>query len=81
MRIVLTINDELLIRAKAVSRKEGKSLTVLIEEGLRLRLRKRFPAKVAPEFRLPIYQGKGGLREGVDSRSHRLLCDDAGVKT
>jgi len=52
MKITVDIDDELLIKAKAVCARERKSLTAAIEEGLRLRLR---PAALA------IYQGTGGV--------------------
>ena len=76
MKTTLDINDELLIKAKALSARERKSLTSLIEEGLRLRLRRTLP-KVAAVKRLPIYHGKGGLLKGVDARSNRALLDAA----
>jgi hypothetical protein len=40
VKTTLDIDDELLIKAKAASARERKSLTALIEEGLRLRLRR-----------------------------------------
>ena len=76
MKTTLDINDELLIKAKALSARERKSLTSLIEEGLRLRLR-RAPPKVTAAKALPIYHGKGGLLKGIDARSNRALLDAA----
>jgi len=77
MKTTLDIDDELMVRAKAASARERKSLTALIEEGLRLRLR-RPPAsgrKTRPP--IPSFAGKGGLVAGVDPLSNRSLLDAA----
>ena len=76
MKTTLDIDDELLVKAKAVSARERKSLTALIEEGLRLRLRRpdtrhRDPAPLA------IHKGRGGLVAGVNPLSNRSLLDAA----
>ncbi len=76
MKTTLDINDELLVKAKALSARERKSLTSLIEEGLRLRLRRAQP-KVTATKTLPVYHGKGGLLKGIDARSNRALLDAA----
>ncbi len=78
MKTTLDINDELLVRAKAVSAREKKSLTALIEEGLRLRLRRRLVGGVNARRTLPVYQGKGGLAKGIDPTSNRSMLDAAG---
>lgn len=77
MKTTLDIDDELLARAKALSARERKSLTRLIEEGLRLRLRglARRNRRAAPA--LVIHRGKGGMVEGVDPRSNRAMLDAA----
>ena len=77
VKTTLDIDDELLVRAKAASARERKSLTALIEEGLRLRLRRprRGSRKTPP--RIPIFAGKGGLVPGVDPLSNRSLLDAA----
>ena len=43
MKTTLDLDDELLVRAKALAAREGRSLTGLIEDGLRLRLRVATP--------------------------------------
>ena len=73
MKTTLDIDDELLIRAKAVSAREH---TALIEEGLRLRLR-RPPARRNSTRPLAIHHGTGGLRPGIDPLSNRSLLDAA----
>jgi hypothetical protein len=77
MKTTLDIDDELLVKAKALSARERKSLTSLIEEGLRLRLRCAGFAKRSPRVALAIYRGKGGLISGVDPLSNRSLLDAA----
>ena len=77
MKTTLNINDELLIRAKAASAREKKSLTALIEEGLQLRLRRRRAGRVSAGKSLPVYRGKGGLAPGIDPRSNRSMLDAA----
>lgn len=77
MKTTLDINDELLVKAKALSARERKSLTLLIEEGLRLRLRHASLKPTGNEKSLPIYHGKGGLLKGIDARSNRALLDAA----
>lgn len=77
MKTTLDIDDELLVKAKAVSARERKSLTSLIEEGLRLRLRRVGAPQGASPATLSIYRGKGGLKRGVDSLSNRSLLDHA----
>lgn len=78
MKTTLDIQDDLLAKAKAQAAHERRSLTALIEDGLRLRLRKpqRGPAaSKAPS--LPIHRGKGGLLPGIDPTSNRSLFDAA----
>jgi hypothetical protein len=77
MKTTLDIDDELLVKAKAASARERKSLTALIEEGLRLRLRHSGPNKRTCSKPMPIYRGKGGLVAGIDPLSNRSLLDAA----
>jgi hypothetical protein len=75
MKTTLNIDDELLVKAKAASAREHTTLTALIEEGLRLRLRRAAPPKRIK--RLAIHRGKGGLASGIDPLSNRSLLDAA----
>lgn len=80
MKTTLDIQDGLLAEAKAQAAHERRSLTSLIEDGLRLRLRKpqRGAAAAASKAtRLPVYRGKGGLLPGIDPTSNRSLFDAA----
>jgi hypothetical protein len=71
MKTTLDIDDELLIKAKAVCARERKNLTALIEEGLRLRLGGRRSAVSGRSRPFPIYRGKSGLAPGIDPTSLR----------
>jgi len=75
MKTTLDIDDALLVRAKAVSARERKSLTALIEEGLRLRLRSRQASNAGIDVKIPVFRGKGGLRPGIDPLSNRSILE------
>lgn len=75
MKTTLDINDELLVKAKAHAAREKTSLTRLIEEGLKLRLRARGTTRRTAT--LPVHHGKGGLVAGVDPLSNRSLFEAA----
>ncbi len=78
MRTTLNLNDDLARRAKEAAARERTTLTRLIEEGLRLRLRLR-PSTPAPaqEVTLPIFDGATGLASGVNPLSNESLRDAA----
>lgn len=77
MRTTLDINDDLLRRAKAQAARERTTLTKLIEEGLRLRLRGTRRQAAARPSPLPIFRGGTGLAPGIDPRSNRALLEAA----
>jgi hypothetical protein len=78
MKTTLDIDDELLVKAKALAARERSSVTALIEEGLRLRLRRRTsPSRAGGPPSLIVYRGKGGLAPGINSLSNRSLLDAA----
>ncbi|HUO19700.1 MAG TPA: DUF2191 domain-containing protein [Steroidobacteraceae bacterium] len=78
MKTTLDIDDDLLVKAKAQAARERSSVTALIEEGLRLRLRRRASrARAGKRAALAVYRGKGGLIQGVDALSNRSLLDAA----
>lgn len=78
VKTTLDLDDELLARAKALAARERTSLTALIEEGLRLRLRsrRRAPGRT-PAPLIAIYPGQGGLAPNVDPLSNRSLLEAA----
>ncbi len=80
VKTTLDINDQLLAEAKGLAAKQRTSLTRLIEEGLRLRLRTQAALRRGKP-QLPVFQGRGGLTAGVDPLSNRAMLaaldDDA----
>jgi hypothetical protein len=77
MKTTLDIDDQLLARAKTVAAREKSTLTALIEEGLRLRMRRRRGSSAGAPPRIAVYAGRGGLVRGVDPQSNRSLNDAA----
>jgi hypothetical protein len=65
MRTTIRINDELLQRAKKRAHDEGRPLTSLIEEGLRVILAEPRAVK-REQVDLPVSQATGGVLPGVD---------------
>jgi hypothetical protein len=64
MRTTVTIPDELLREAKLAAAGAGRTLSDLVEDGLRLLMARRdTPAEATPS--LPVFGGSG-LRPGVD---------------
>lgn len=77
MKTTLNINDQLLTEAKALAARQRTSLTRLVEEGLRLRLR----VQSAPQhrkLRLPVFNGDGGLAAGVDPLCNKAMLEALG---
>ena len=76
MRTTLNLDDDLARRAKEAAAREGSTLTRLVEEGLRLRL--RAPAWTTAEpAPLPVFRGGTGFAPGIDPLSNRSLLDAA----
>jgi hypothetical protein len=73
MKTTLSLNDALLIRAKTAAAQQRTSLTRLIEEGLRLRLKAGSSAH--PSGSLPVHRGEGGLVAGLTGLSNKTLLD------
>ena len=76
MRTTLDINDRLLIEAKAFAARQRTTLTRLIEEGLRLRLRPQAAQAGKGPIDLPVFKGGGGLRPGINPLSNRSLLGE-----
>ncbi len=79
MRTTIRLDDSLLREAKAFAARRGRTLTSVIEDGLRAQLLR---AEASPErhdaVQLPTWGG-GGLRPGVDlddSAATRELLDE-----
>jgi Family of unknown function (DUF6364) len=74
MKTTLDINDQLLADAKVLAAQQRTSLTRLIEEGLKLRLRTRtLPPR--RKVRLPAFQGQGGLVAGLNPLSNKAMLE------
>ena len=74
-RTTVRLPDDLLRRAKHKAAAEGRSLTALLEEGLRRVLADR-PAfsRHAPVLP-PVSAAKGGLRPGIDLNDSAALAE------
>ena len=74
MRTTVRLDDDLLRQAKALAARTGRTLTAVIEDGLREALaRHRGPQEWPPVAR-PTFMGKG-LRAGVDLDETAGLLD------
>jgi hypothetical protein len=69
MKTTLNIHDALLQEAKAFAARQQVTLTRLIEDGLRLRLRAQDAVVVKPSRPMPVCDGGGGMttRELLDA--------------
>ena len=65
-RTTVRLPDDLVRRAKRKAAKEGRTLTALIEEGLRRVLKERPVAAKAGRVSLPVSSAGGGLMPGID---------------
>jgi hypothetical protein len=65
MRTTISINDDLLKRAKKHAADEGRTLTSLVEEGLMLTLSKPKESR-RRSIELPVSKATGGVLPGVD---------------
>jgi hypothetical protein len=76
MKTTLNLDDKLLAEAKATAARERTTLTRLIEDGLKARLRAKPEAMGRPR-KLPVYRGKGGLTPGLDGLNNAALREAA----
>jgi hypothetical protein len=76
MRTTVDLPDELLRQARQRAAEEGTTLTALLADGLRLRLRGT-PAGRRRRRRLPVSKVRGGLQPWVDPASNASLLDAA----
>jgi hypothetical protein len=73
MKTTLNIQDQLLTNAKSAAAMQQTTLTRLIEEGLMMRLAAPAKKASARKVLLPVMNGKGGMRSGIDPTSNRSL--------
>jgi hypothetical protein len=71
MRTTLSIDDELLGRARDRARAEGVTLGKVVEDALRRALSR--PVDTPPAQPLPVFAGGSGPRLGIDLESNRAL--------
>ena len=76
MKTTLNIQDTLHVEAKALAARQRTTLTRLVEEGLRMRMRSAesqpTQAKRKP---MPVFYGKGGFATGLSGMSTREMLD------
>ncbi len=74
MRTTVRLDDDLLRQAKALAARTGRTLTAVIEDGLREALARHGRRQARPPVVLPTFKGKG-LRPGVDLDDTADLLD------
>ncbi|MFV0319655.1 MAG: ribbon-helix-helix protein, CopG family [Microbacterium sp.] len=77
MRTTLSIDDELLARAKSEARAKGQTLGEFVEDVLRHGL--ATPQRPRGETTLTVSRATGGARAGVDLTTNRGLYDAVGI--
>ena len=77
MKITVDIDHTLLADAKALASQQRTTLTRLIEEGLRLRLRSaQIPTNLV-KCGIPVFMGRGGLVSGINPINNKAMLDAA----
>jgi hypothetical protein len=82
-RTTVRLPDDLIRRAKRKAAAEGRSLTALIEDGLRRVLAEHARPETAARILPPVSTATGGLMPGIDLNDSAALqemedLDDAG---
>ena len=72
-RTTVRLPDDLVRRAKRKAADEGRTLTALIEDGLRRVLNERGPANNANRILPPVSAARGGLMPGIDLNDSAAL--------
>jgi hypothetical protein len=75
MKTTLNIHDSLLAEAKIAAAQQRVTVTRLIEEGLRMRLRAQPVARAAMRKAMPVFKGGSGLAPGLSGLSTREMLD------
>ena len=75
MRTTVRLDDALLERARREAARRGVTLTSLIEQGLRLVLRRPVRQPERPRVELPECRAGGGVLPGVDLDDSAALLD------
>lgn len=72
MRTTVNIDEHLLARAKDEARLKNQTLGEYLEEAIRLKFSQPKRKKGPP---IPVFDGEGGLRPGIDPSSNRSLFE------
>jgi hypothetical protein len=75
MRTTVRLDDALLDRARKEAERRGITLTALIEEGLKLAMRRPLKAHARTAVELPVSPAQGGTLPGVDLDNSAALLD------
>ena len=75
MRTTVRLDDGLLSQAKREAARRGRTLTSLLEQGLRLVLAQTPSRSRRPRVKLPVCRAGGGLLPGVDLDDSAALLD------
>lgn len=75
-RTTVRLPRELLLRAKQKAASQGRTLTALIEDGLRLVVAEQSGAAIVQRRMPPISNATGGLMPGVDLSDYAALQDE-----
>jgi hypothetical protein len=75
MRTTVRLDKALLERAREEAARRGVTLTALIEQGLRLAMRRPLPRSARVLVKLPECRARGGTMPGVDLDDAATLLD------
>lgn len=71
----MRLDESLLERARQEAARRGTTLTSLIEQGLRLVLRRPPTNRERPFVALPVSRARGGVLPGIDLNDSAALLD------
>ncbi len=75
MRTTVRLDEGLLEQARREAARRGVTLTALIEQGLRMALRRPRPSSRSERVRLPVSRATGGVLPGIDLNDSADLLD------
>jgi hypothetical protein len=75
MRTTVRLDEALLEQAKREAERRGTTLTALIEQGLRLAIRRPRPPDSHARVKLPVSRAQGGVIAGVDLNDSAALLE------
>ena len=75
MRTTVRLDEGLLEQARREAARRGVTLTALIEQGLRMALRRPRSSPRAARVELPVSRATGGLLPGIDLNDSSDLLD------